>query len=64
MRYTRLLGKIMLAADSLKRNDANKKFPEAVSNQILMWKMWLADYYNESELLRIQVMLMNYLEVE
>lgn len=66
MRYTRLLGRILKAAENLKIDGANINFPEAVGTQILMWIMWLKEVsdYSDRELLKIQVMLLNYLEVE
>ncbi len=66
MRYTSLLGRILKAAENLKIDGANIRFPEAVTNQILMWILWLKEDsdYSDKELLRIQVMLSNYLEVE
>lgn len=65
MRYTSLLGRILRAAENLKIDGANLSFPEAVTNQILMWILWLKEDsdYSDKELLRIQVMLINYLEV-
>lgn len=65
MRYTKLLGRILKAAENLKIDGASINFPEAVTNQILMWILWLKEDsdYSDKELLRIQVMLSNYLEV-
>lgn len=64
MRYTSILGRIFRAAEHLKIDEANVNFPELVGEQILMWKTDLADYYNEKELLKIQVMLIDYLEMD
>lgn len=66
MRYTKLLGRIIKAAENLKIDGANINFPGAVANQILMWIKWLKEDsdYSDRELLKIQVMLSNYLEVE
>ena len=63
MRYTTLLGRIFKAARQLKADNAHIDYAEAVANQILMWKQSLADYYDEKELLKIQVILGTYLEV-
>ena len=63
MRYTRVLGRIIKAAENLKIDGAPQQYPEAVATQIFMWKSMLESQYNEREILQIQTILANYLEV-
>ncbi len=66
MRQSALLSRIIKAAENLKIDNAHISFPEVVEIQILMWINWLREeaQYTDRELLKIQVVLMNYLEVD
>lgn len=60
MRYTIILHKLLIAAQNLKLEQAHIKYPEAVRNQIVMWKYALEDEYSPKEIKHVQDILTKY----
>lgn len=64
MRYTEILGKIIMAVEQLKIEEANIKYPEAVRTQLRMWEPVLRDGgYSSYEIRKIQGIIGKYLGI-
>lgn len=64
MRYTEILGRIIMAVEQLKIEEANIKYPEAVRTQLRMWESVLRDGgYNFYEIRKIQGIIGKYLGI-